>query len=134
MGCSPGLLASGGKLFAIGGFAEATYEPMAEVEVFDPAVGHWAPVARMAIARAEFGSAVGPDGVICVAGNYGDSDSDSGYDPKLDRWFSVTSMPVPRTNCAAGVLGDSFYVLGGSGGKFFEPLRSTDRLVLPPSS
>ena len=102
-------------LVAVGGYAEVTYRMMKEAEVFDGV--KWGPIAPMITARAMFGSAVGPGNIIYVAGGSDGlhNNKAEGYDPRLDKWFALAPMPTTRTNCAAGILGNDLYVLGGSG-------------------
>jgi len=129
------LLATNGKLYAVGGYAADTYEQMAKVEMFDPVKASWTAVAHMLTARAGFGAGVGSDGALYVAGGSvlaPDTVTDKAerYDPVKNTWTAIPPMPTTRQNCGGGVIGGFFYVLGGSGGEFFEDLRSTDQFTI----
>ena len=69
------LAASGGKLYAFGGYG-AGWAAVAATEVFDPATGVWAAAASMPNGGKGDIQAVEMDGVIYIPGGYGGKFSD----------------------------------------------------------
>jgi N-acetylneuraminic acid mutarotase len=130
-----------GKIYVIGGrtghgfILSATNTDV--VEEYNPINDSWsAPKERMPTARS--GGASGTDGRrIYVAGGevttkdlVGAFRSVEAYDPAINAWFTLPSMPMPRHGIAGGVIGNRFHLVSGmmqSAGAltFLDPTLST---------
>jgi N-acetylneuraminic acid mutarotase len=90
---------------------------LASIERYDVASGAWRQTAPMAMARSEFGLCNMSDGCLYATGGVGIQNetfaSVERYDPGLDTWNAVPSLPQPRWAHCACVVGDAMYVLGG---------------------
>ena len=130
-----------GKIYVIGGrtghgfILSATNTDV--VEEYNPINDSWsAPKERMPTARS--GGASGTDGRrIYVAGGevttkdlVGAYRSVEAYDPAINAWFTLPSMPMPRHGVAGAVIGNRFHLVSGmmqSAGAltFLDPTLST---------
>ena len=90
------------------------------VEEYNPVSNSWsAPKERMPTARS--GGAWGTDGRrIYVAGGevttkelVGAFRAIEAYDPAINAWFTLPSMPMPRHGVAGGVIGNRFHLVSG---------------------
>jgi N-acetylneuraminic acid mutarotase len=117
--------AVGDKLYVIGGriggafITAPTTNNVDIVEMYDPTTDMWVGRERMPTARSAIGGAV-YNGKIIVAGGEGqDRRALSAfkevevYDPALNRWQLLPSMPHQRHGIAIGVIGDRFYAVSG---------------------
>uniref|UniRef100_A0A7S0EQD4 Galactose oxidase n=1 Tax=Phaeocystis antarctica TaxID=33657 RepID=A0A7S0EQD4_9EUKA len=114
------LAASGGKLYAFGGYGMyyggGGVDPgPTAAEVFDPATGAWAAVASMPNGGKGDISAVEIDGVIYVPGGWNGVFSDQlvAYDVSGNSWSTLAKMQAPRGDKAVEVLDGRLYVIGG---------------------
>ena len=130
-----------GKIYVIGGrtghgfILSATNTDV--VEEYNPISNTWSvPKERMPTARS--GGASGSDGRrIYVAGGevttkdlVGAFKSVEAYDPAINAWFTLPSMPMPRHGIAGAVIGNRFHLVSGmmqSAGAltFLDPTLST---------
>jgi N-acetylneuraminic acid mutarotase len=120
------LAAVGDKLYAIGGrigsaFITGPTNNIDIVEMYDPATDLWIGRARMPTARSAISGAV-YNGKIIIAGGEGQDQralmafkAVEVYDPAVNRWQLLPSMPHPRHGIAVGVIGDRFYAVSGEG-------------------
>lgn len=116
------VIAVNGKIYALGGrqglspngvgFSDA-------VEEYDPATDRWNVArARMPVAREDMSWGV-YDGRIFIVGGGTRSSITSfetvrqldAYDPALNQWFALPSLPPNRFPASGAVLGDTLYVL-----------------------
>jgi N-acetylneuraminic acid mutarotase len=116
--------AVGGKLYVIGGrvgaaFITGSSNNVDLVEMYDPATDLWVGRDRMPTARSAISGAV-YNGKIIVAGGEGQDrralmafKEVEVYDPALNRWQLLPSMPHARHGMAIGVVGDRFYAVSG---------------------
>lgn len=103
-----------GKYYIIGGLLSST-EYSNAVLVYDPVAESWDTTrASMSIARHMHAAGV-IGGKIVVAGGYNGILLSSAeiYDPGLNVWSSVASMPTVWVNAADGVIFDRYLVLAG---------------------
>ena len=119
-----GVASVGGKLYAVGGrvgaaFISGTSNNVDLLEMYDPAADLWTPKARMPTARSAIGAAV-YNGHILVAGGEGQDQrflaafkATESYDPSINRWEVLPSMPHARHGLAIGVVGSRFYTVSG---------------------
>jgi hypothetical protein len=114
--------ATGGLFYAIAGrhgWNESSGD-VAEVDAFDPASGSWTARAPIPIARSEIGAATSTtaDGRIVVVGGSISGIAPSAdvlvYDPALDAWCALASLPEPRKGAVAARIGSKIVVTGGS--------------------
>lgn len=108
----------GGKLYLLGFLTSGLFVANGGSYVFDPATGIWSPLAPMPAGSERGAGAVGAldDHRIIVAGGFreGTAVSDvSIYDVSTDEWFSAPPLPEPRDHGAGGVVGGTFYLVGG---------------------
>ena len=113
-----------GKIYVIGGrtghgFIMAATNTNA-VEAYDPAADMWSgPLERMPTARS--GGGWGTDGRrIYVAGGevtttelVGSFRGVEAYDPAINIWITLPSMPIPRHGVAGAVIGNEFHLVSG---------------------
>jgi N-acetylneuraminic acid mutarotase len=114
--------ASGGRFFAVAGRhgwdEVAGHDPA--LDEFDPATDSWTPRAPLPSARSEIGSATVsmPDGRLLVVGGSITGKLPSAdvlvYDPPLDRWSTLPSLPEPRKGVVAARVGAKVIVTTGS--------------------
>jgi N-acetylneuraminic acid mutarotase len=116
----------GDKIYVIGGRVGAAFISSASnnvdlVEMYDPATDLWTPRARMPTARSAIGAGV-YNNQILVAGGEGQDQrflaafkAVEAYDPVLNRWQVLPSMPHPRHGLAVGAVGNRLYTVSGDG-------------------
>ena len=116
----------GDKIYVIGGRVGAAFISSASnnvdlVEMYDPATDLWTPRTRMPTARSAIGAGV-YNNQILVAGGEGQDQrflaafkAVEAYDPVLNRWQVLPSMPHPRHGLAVGAVGNRLYTVSGDG-------------------
>ncbi len=100
-----------GQVLVVGG-VDATRDPVASVELFDPTDdrgrGSWSPAAPLAAPRGGHTATLLGDGTVLVAGGFDDTGrylaSALRYDPVGGRWLGAAAMSVPRAGHSAVVL------------------------------
>ena len=114
------------KTYVIGGrvgaaFISGTSNNVDLVEMYDPATDLWMPRTRMPTARSAIGAGV-YNNQILVAGGEGQDQrflaafkAVEAYDPALNRWQILPSMPRPRHGLAVGAIGNRLYTVSGDG-------------------
>jgi hypothetical protein len=108
-----------GKIYAIGGVANAPGPGLATVEEYDPLSDTWTRKTDMPTARHFPGVGV-VDGKILVIGGILNCEYTSSlstveeYDPATDTWTAKTSMPTARTALSACVVNGKIYAIGGA--------------------
>ncbi|HKF99332.1 MAG TPA: kelch repeat-containing protein [Xanthobacteraceae bacterium] len=116
--------AAGGRIWVIGGRIGAAFITSGSntdvVEGYDPAADTWTPPRdRMPTARSAITYGVYKDKVIVAGGEFQDRRmlgafrAVEAYDPAVNRWSILPSMPNPRHGLAGGVIGDRFYAVSG---------------------
>ena len=114
--------ATGGLFYAIAG--RHSWDEVAgdvpQVNAFDPATGLWTGRALIPSARSEIAASTStmPDGRILVIGGSLPGVIPSAdvfvYDPTLDRWSTLPSLPMPRKGAVAARIGPRIVVTTGS--------------------
>ena len=113
-----GVAAVDGKVYVVGGF-DASGQAVATVEMYDPATDCWTQRASLPSPLHHVNLAAVGSKLYVVGGLSGSSFSASGttleYDPGLDRWSPLTSMPGGTERGASGVavLDGRIVVAGG---------------------
>jgi N-acetylneuraminic acid mutarotase len=114
--------ATGGLFYAIAGrhgWNESSGD-VADVDAFDPASGSWTARAPIPTARSEIGGATSAmeDGRVLVVGGSLAGIVPSAdvlvYDPAVNGWCALPSLPEPRKGAVAGRIGSRVVVVGGS--------------------
>jgi hypothetical protein len=114
--------ATGGLFYAIAGrhgWNESSGD-VAEVDAFDSVAGSWTSRAPIPTARSEIGGATAAmeDGRILVVGGSLAGIVPSAdvlvYDPAVDAWCALPSLPEPRKGAVAARIGSRLVVAGGS--------------------
>jgi len=111
-----GVVAVGGKIYAIGGSAPGG-DTTNTNQVYDPTTDTWTSKAPMPGLRADFGAAVYEDEIYVMGGKWfvagGVLDSVWVYDPIANVWASKASMPTARMGVQANLVEGKIYVIGG---------------------
>lgn len=125
-----------GKLYILGGFRETSFEPVANVRIYDLASGQWSEGAPMPTPRGATGwtvlngrihvlggNAPGPDAVHDHTGAQITQDRSvnvhEAYDPAKNTWTRLAPMPTPRNHLGAAALNGRIHaVLGRVGSNF----------------
>jgi len=117
----------GDKVYVIGGrigsaFISGGSNNIDLVEMYDPATDMWAARTRMPTARSAVGAGVYDNRWILVPGGEGQDQrflaafkAVEAFDPTLNRWQILPSMPHPRHGLAVGAIGNRFYTVSGDG-------------------
>ncbi len=116
--------AAGGRIWVIGGRIGAAFITSGSntdiVEGYDPSSDTWTPPRdRMPTPRSASAFAVYKDKIIVAGGEFQDRRmlgafrAVEAYDPAVNRWSILPSMPNPRHGLAGGVVGDRFYAVSG---------------------
>jgi N-acetylneuraminic acid mutarotase len=111
--------AVGGQFYVFGG-SPPTRAATGSVEAYDPGSDTWTTRTPSTTARS-YAAAGSISGKIYLAGGCIGSDCGPGltnlleeYDPQADSWTTKQPMPSSRTLMVAGVIGNKFYVAGGT--------------------
>ncbi len=111
-------LLSDGRVLVAGG--SDGYDLLAAAEVYDPSIGSWSTVGRLAVARSGHAATLLLDGTVLVTGGYDDRsgrilDSTETFDPSSGTWNAAGKMVTARTAHTATLLSDGrVLVAGGS--------------------
>ena len=121
-----GLVAAGGLLYAIGGFASPTADhedAVAALYAYDPKSDSWRELAPMSAPRGSVG-AVALGGMIHAIGGRGPDKRTVAlheiYDPATDRWRKAAPLAMARDHLAAIVADGRIHVIGGRTGSLFD--------------
>jgi RNA polymerase sigma factor (sigma-70 family) len=104
-----------GIIYTIGGTGRS-YDPVPDVEAYDPAADIWVKKADMPTARWGL-SASAVDGIIYTIGGGSDQNTPlstvEAYDPAADTWTSKADMPTARIGISTSVVDGIIYAIGG---------------------
>ncbi len=116
-----------GQLYVVGGSLHDLSGPATtDLVRYDPAAGHWEPLAPMPTAREHLGVGVASGLLVAVGGRDGSHESPEMlsateiYDPATNSWTAGSEMPTLRAGLGVASDGDAIYVVGGerfSGGE-----------------
>ena len=107
-----------GRVFVIGGFSGSA-DPVATVNVYDPATNQWETRAPLPAPTHHAAAAVAAGKLYVIGGYTGGrlrwmaSQITYEYDPARDSWATRALMPTPRGGLAAASLGNRIHALGG---------------------
>jgi N-acetylneuraminic acid mutarotase len=130
------LVHHGGRLYILGGFRETSFDPVADVHIYDIASGTWGRGAPMPTPRGAAGFTVLDGRIHVIGGNVEDPEhvhdhtgeratedrsvnTHEAYDPATDSWTQLAPMPTPRNHLGAAALGGRIHaVLGRADGNY----------------
>jgi N-acetylneuraminic acid mutarotase len=114
----------GGKIYAIGGQhkADEAHGNDAEVDVFDPATNQWSRAADLPFARShDHTSSFIFNGKLGIAGGQANGTTAPVtladvlvYDPAVNKWSALPSLPEPRQAACAAVINSELIVTTGT--------------------
>lgn len=119
-----------GRLYILGGFRETSFDPVANVRIYDIASGTWSEGAPMPTPRGASGFTVHDGHIHVIGGNVASADDVAGrdgvvatednsvnvhevYDPATDTWRELTPMPTPRNHLGAATANGRVHALLG---------------------
>ena len=116
----------GDKVYVIGGRIGSAFISVGSnnidlVEMYDPATDRWIPRDKMPTRRSAIGNGVYNGKIVVVGGEFQDRTQFSAYkaaevyDPALNTWNILPSMPHPRHGVAVGAVGNRLYAVSGDG-------------------
>lgn len=114
----PNAAVLGGELYVVGGYSRAEGAAQSRAEVYDPVAETWREVASMGTAR-WYAPVVALEGQLYVLGGQAAvtfvADVER-YDPQLDLWSYVESLPEPLSNYSDSAvgLGKRLYLFSGN--------------------
>jgi N-acetylneuraminic acid mutarotase len=129
------VVAYDGRVWVIGGFGTSA-EPVATVEVYDPALNLWEARAPLPVPVHHPAAAVADHRLFVIGGYTGGrvrwTPLDSVYEfvSSRETWQERAAMPTPRGALAVAVLNDRVHALGGTG----ESVSNTHEVYDPASN
>ena len=109
-----------GKIYAIGGLAEALSPAMSTVKEYNPATNVWMNKKNMSTRRLAFGACVVDGKIYAMGGMTSGSNfwsdvhcSVEVYDPQTDTWSNKSDMPTARVWFTTSVVEGKIYAIGG---------------------
>ena len=118
---APGVVALGGKIYAVGGFDGATV--LKSGEVFDPAANSWRAIVNMSVARWLLGAAALGGKLYALSGEV--------FSPLADSWSTIANMTTGRSSPGAAALNGKIYVAGGDAGDASDALVGAEAFTPP---
>ena len=114
----------GDKIYAIGGRIGAAFisggsNNIDLVEMYDPATDAWSVRDKMPTRRSAIGAVVWNGKIFVPGGEFQDRRELAAfravemYDPAVNRWQIMPSMPHPRHGLGIGVIGNRLYAVSG---------------------
>lgn len=125
-----------GRLYILGGFRETSFDPVANVRIYDLASDRWSEGAPMPTPRGAAGWTLLDGRIHVIGGNVSEREAvadqpgarvtddrsvnvHEAYDPATDTWTRLRPMPTPRNHLgAAAVNGRIHAVLGRADGDY----------------
>jgi hypothetical protein len=107
-----------GKLVAIGGWWQSTWEPSRSVFVYEFSTQRWSQGADMPGVRNFFACGAVGSTVVIAGGHDAEKKalrSVEAFDVETGRWESLESMREERDECTGVVMDERFYVVSGYG-------------------
>jgi Bacterial Ig-like domain/Kelch motif len=121
---SPAVVALGDRIYVIGGHRDNPWEPIANLQVFDPATGTVVEGPPLSFGRGGAAAVVLDGKIHIIGGTYqwapddwmGErTDSHDVFDPATGSWSSLAPLPFARSGHGAVDLNGKIYVAGGQG-------------------
>lgn len=115
-----GVVATSGRLYAIGGHEDQNRKPYPDCFVYDIAADRWTRIAPLPRARGAAAIVAIGGRIHSIGGAIGDTtdaklsiDWHDVYDPTADRWTARSPLPLARDHTGTVVFGDNIHVIGG---------------------
>ncbi len=140
------VIATAGRLFALGGFTEQNTAPVTDAHAYDIATDRWTEIAPLPRPRGA-AAAVALDGRIHLIGGASSPKEERSsigwhemYDPATDAWTLRKALPAARDHVGCVAIGGRIHVIGGRFNTFeyntglhhvFFPDRNTWELRAP---
>lgn len=132
-----GVVATEGKLYAIGGHQDQNRKPYTDCFVHDIAADRWQPIAPLPRARGAAGVVAVGGRIHSIGGAIGDTtetklsiDWHDVYDPARDAWSLAAALPTPRSGHGAVLYRGKVFCMGGEEtGKVFGQNEAYDPLT-----
>ncbi len=106
-----------GKIYAIGGYAQASSRGLRTVEEYDPETDSWRGRADMPTGRRWLTASAVNGKCFAIGGHTGPGAPGLAtveeYDPETDSWSSRAGMPAARVAHAAAVVDGKIFIVGG---------------------
>jgi N-acetylneuraminic acid mutarotase len=111
-----GLVAYGGKLYAIAGRIDDFNHNTSFVDIYDPRANAWTAGAPMPSMRSGMAVVLYHDRILAIGGERagGTFTNNEAYDPRTNAWVSLTPLPEGRHGTGAVVIGDALYLPAGA--------------------
>ncbi|MGR9073331.1 MAG: Kelch repeat-containing protein [Gammaproteobacteria bacterium] len=110
----------GGKVYLVGGRTFGSEQKLQQYDVFNDS---WTVLSDMPTGRAAAAAAIVGNNLYVMGGRFGSAPCSGGffdtverYDIDKDMWEEVASLPTPRSDFTAMVVGNKIYVFGGCNG------------------
>jgi N-acetylneuraminic acid mutarotase len=111
------VVATAGKIHAIGGRLAGPVERTGQHDVYDPATNSWTPAAPLPTPRSGVAAVLYQEKILVLGGelppNHTFVENES-YDAASERWVALAPMPAGRHGFGGGVIGANAYFVGGS--------------------
>ena len=105
-----------GRLFVVGGYREATFDPIDSLRIYDIAEDSWQDGPPLPTARGALAATV-HDGRIHALGGVDLDGENTGahevFDPETESWSSAAPLPTPRDHHAAASVQGEIVVIAG---------------------
>lgn len=106
-----------GRIYTIGGWSVPVY--VATNDLYDPATNTWESKASMSNLRGSLGVVAANARIYAMGGQASGAimwlDTVEEYDPLYDYWYTIQSMPTPRSGLGAAALPTGeVYAIGGT--------------------
>lgn len=111
-----GIVVLDGKLYVVGGYREATFDPVAAVRILDLATLVWSEGAPMPTPRGALAVAVLGGRIHAIGGTVaglGTVATHEVYDPATNSWQGAAPLAVRRNHHTAAAVEGRIYVFGG---------------------
>jgi N-acetylneuraminic acid mutarotase len=113
-----GLVALGGRLYAIGGRIDTPAHNTSYLNIYDPRTNAWTSGAPMPSARSGMAVAVYDGKIFAIGGEQSGMTSafttNEAYDPSTNSWSEFSPLPQGRHGTGAAVLDGRLYVPAGA--------------------
>ena len=110
-----------GKIYALGGQTQSTFDAFATVEVYDPETDTWTRKGDMPVPR-NFSTCVVDDKIYGFGGRATRGGSPLSpvfeYDTATDIWTELGNLPVNNGGMGVSTVGRRIYVIGGSSASY----------------
>jgi hypothetical protein len=111
------VVASEGKIHAIGGRLTGPADRTGQHDVYDPVTNAWTSAAPLPTPRSGVAAVLYKGMILVLGGELPPGHTfpeNEGFDAKADRWVTLAPMPAGRHGFGGAVIGPNVYFVGGS--------------------